>query len=69
MTRYPGLVAKDPETGNIWVCVGGSDALGWQWCWVGPTGGTFYASELAGVKFAHPSVERALRALDGAPDA
>lgn len=63
MNRYPGLVARDPETGNIWVCIGGSDARGWQWCWVGPTGGTFYALEAEGVPAAHPSVERALRTL------
>lgn len=64
MNRYPGLVARDPETGNIWVCFGGSDALGWHWGWVGPLGSSFHALELGGEAEAHPSFGRARRALD-----
>lgn len=63
MARYPGLTATDPTTGNIWVCIGGSDIRGWQWCWVGLSGGTFYALEAAGVPIPHPSLGRALETL------
>lgn len=64
MARYPGLTATDPTTGNIWVCIGGSDRLGWQWCWVGPREGTFYALETADTP-AHPSLGRALEHSNG----
>jgi len=63
MNRYPGLVARDPETGNVWVCIGGSDARGWQWCWVGPTGGIFYAWECPDDVLGHPSFKRALSTI------
>lgn len=63
MNRYPGLVACDPETQNVWVCIGGSDARGWQWRWVGPTGSTLCALEHESLPPAHPSFERALRTL------
>ena len=64
--RKPGLVAVDPTTGNQWVCIGGSDARGWQWCWVDVAGGTFYALETPELPAAHPSLGRALEQLEEA---
>jgi len=64
MNRYPGLVACDPETRNVWVCIGGSDALGWHWGWIGPLGSSFCSLEILGLPSAHhPSLARALRTL------
>lgn len=62
--RRPGTVAADPDTGNQWVCIGGSDAQGWQWAWVGPKGGTIYALELQEQPPTHPSLGRALKQLE-----
>ena len=62
--RRPGLVAVDPDTGNQWVCIGGSDAQGWQWACVGPEGGATYALELQEQPPAHPSLGRALKQLE-----
>lgn len=61
--RRPGQTATDPDTGNIWVCIGGSIERGWQWCWVGPREGAFYALETDELLPAHPSFGRALEAM------
>lgn len=65
--RRPGLVAVDPATGNKWVCIGGSDAQGWQWAWVGREGGTTYVLELQEQPPVQPSLGRALKQLVQGP--
>ena len=55
--------AKDPVTGWLWVCFGGSNARGWQWACESRGGGTSHCVEYyPGDRIGHDSLERAITA-------
>ena len=53
--------ARDPETGWVWVCFGGSDEMGWQWAAITTHQGASYTMEVEN-HTGHGSFVRAIAA-------